>query len=88
MAAAAFGGLKNRAVAAAELVLAGRENREAGVVGAASKGGVLVVEHEGVGYGFSGEFPTFEHQMMKLYHYSALGYAFSQHEEQDTYHVP
>lgn len=75
------------AVAAAELVVAGRD--EAGVVVGATVVLVVVVENEieAIHYGLSSEFPTFEHQM-EFYHYFALRYAFSHHQEQYTYHVP
>lgn len=47
----------NRAVVATELVLAGRDEGEVDVIGAAAEGGV-VVEHE-VAYGFSGKLAAF-----------------------------
>ena len=47
----------------------------------------MVVEHE-VGDGFSGELAAAFEDHVEVHHELTLGYAFSQHEEYHTHHVP
>lgn len=78
-------GVVGGAVAAGELVLAGGDEGEVGVVGAAGDGRV-VVEHE-VADGFAGELPPLEEDV-EVKDVLALQESFPQREEECPQQVP